>query len=90
VFIAAFNPANLSFLFSTLIFMGSTAPALGGIVIGRYVLSDMLGKPIRDNAWAAWTGWIVGSALAFWAGSVWAIPVGLVAGFVVWGLLLFK
>jgi hypothetical protein len=57
---------------------------LGGIVLGRYVLTDLVGKKVFDTAWAAWGGWIIGSTLAFLVDNVWSIAVGLIGGFVIW------
>ena len=37
---AMFDPSRLSFLFPFLLFLGNTAPALGGVVLGRYLAKE--------------------------------------------------
>ena len=79
---AAFDPTSIVFLFSFLGFMGATAPALGGVVLGAYLVSGP--SSARPLAWHAWLGWGVGSALSVMVGGAWSAPVGFFVGFGVW------
>ena len=80
------DPTRLSFLFAFLGFMGSTAPALGGVVLGSHVLRQRFGWP-PSSAGAAWAGWILGSAAAVAVGGVAAVPTGFAIGLLGWWLL---
>lgn len=84
--IAVFNPARISFIFDTLIFMGSTGPALGGVVLGRHVIKNWMRCSVGDSQMAAWVGWIGGSVIAFLVGPVAAIPAGFFSAALLWFL----
>lgn len=80
---AAFDPTSINALFTFLGFMGNTAPALGGVVLGAYLWNrnriEKLSSPI-----ASWGGWIMGSGAGWFAGGAWAVFVGVFSGFLVW------
>jgi cytosine permease len=80
---AATDPATISFLFGFLGFLGNTAPALGGVVLGAYLVNRSRIKPLV-NPWAAWMGWVLASGLAIWLGGVIGIFLGLFGGFGIW------
>jgi len=83
---AAFDPTTIGVLFTFLIFMGNTAPALGGIVLGAYLVNrNRLQK--LESAFGGWSGWLVGSAAGSLIGGAWTVPVGFFVGFGVWLIL---
>lgn len=83
---AYFNPAGVGMLFDILIFMGSSAPALGGIVLGAYLLRDFIDHD-RRSAWVALLSWFSASFLSYYIGGAWLIPVGLFGGLLFWVIL---
>jgi cytosine permease len=80
---AAFDPTTIGVLFAFLIFMGNTAPALGGVVLGAYLINRRRSEKLVSVT-GGWAGWTAGSFLGSWVGSVWAVPVGFFLGFAVW------
>jgi len=83
--IATFNPANIPFMFATLLFMAHSVPALGGVVLGRYVWKEWLG--VRgDSAIIAWIAWLAPSVTGYFAGGLWAFAIGLFGAAMVWGV----
>ena len=80
---AALDPTRISFLFSFLTFMGSTSPALGGVVLGSWVMRRAAGWKCA-RAWPAWLGWIVGSVCGVGLGGIWTVPVGFASGWIAW------
>lgn len=79
--LAIFRPFELGVLFTFLLFLGSTAPALGAVVLARYwyVVESSPGA----SAVAAWLGWIGGTLLATSIGGT----VPYLAGFLGGGLI---
>lgn len=80
---AAFDPTTIGVLFGFLIFMGNTAPALGGIVLGAYLMNRGRSKKLV-SVLGGWAGWAAGSFVGSWLGNSWAVPVGFFLGFAVW------
>ena len=81
VVIAFFNPAEFSIFFVFLGLLGTTAPALGGVVLGGYFLirnSQVMTSPVP-----AWLGWVAGSIISYFTGGVVSVPAGFCAGFLV-------
>lgn len=78
---AAFNPATIGSIFTVLIAVGSTAPALGGVVLGAYVVREMMGTE-KVMPIVAWAGWILGSIAGVYLGDFLGILVGFIVGFV--------
>lgn len=75
---AAFNPATIGSIFTILIAVGSTAPSLGGVVLGAYIFRELT-KSEKTLPIVAWAGWIVGSIVSIYVGN---FP-GIIAGFAV-------
>jgi cytosine permease len=75
---AAFNPATIDVIFTVLIVMGSTAPALGGVVLGNYLFRKATGVEQAIPV-ASWLAWVAGVAVGLWLGSLY----GIVAAFFV-------
>lgn len=89
--VAVFNPATISSIFTLLITVGASAPALGGVVLGAYIVS--LNKaPEAPSPISAWTGWIFGSLIGIYFGGLLGIMLGFFSGWllVVLGYYLFK
>jgi len=89
---ASFDPTSIGFLFTFLAFMGNTAPALGGVVLGSYLWNKFSTKRVQ-NVFGAWLGWLIGSFIGFLTGGIWAIPAGFFMGFIIWsciGLVMSK
>ena len=80
---AACDPTSIGVLFGFLGFMGNTAPALGGVVLGAYVWNCRT-SPETRSAGAAWLGWILGSATSVLVGGALAVPAGFFIGFATW------
>jgi len=80
---AAFDPTSISVLFTFLLFMGNTAPALGGVVLGSYLWKRSFGNR-KQNPLGAWIGWGMGSLAGTWFGGIFAVPTGFLIGFLVW------
>lgn len=80
--IALFNPANISTMFKALAFMGASAPPLGAIVIGSYLLNRE--NPPDYSVVSPWLAWIGATAIVSQIPSIAVVPVGLAAGFVLW------
>jgi cytosine permease len=85
VVLAFFNPAQFSIFFAFLGVLGTTAPALGGVVLGGYLIIQNGAKPV--SAWPAWLGWCAGSAVSWFTTGVISVPAGFIIGFCVWYLL---
>jgi hypothetical protein len=71
-----FNPARLDFIFSFLIFMGNTAPALAGVVYTSWFLKRWRSGTLE--AWIPWVAWGLGSTVSWLSGGIWALPLGLI------------
>jgi len=71
--LAAFDPAKLTVIFTFLIFMGNTAPALAGVVYTAWILR----KPSYPS-WCPWAAWALGALASWWAGGLWALPLGII------------
>lgn len=85
VVIAFFNPAQFSTFFTFLGILGTTAPALGGVVLGGYF---MLKDQRRNSpAFAGWAGWFAGSAISYFTTGVVSVPAGFATGFLIWLLV---
>ena len=80
---AAMDPTSMDFLFTFLIFMGNTAPALGGVVLGAYLWNRFSSRQINSIA-GGWAGWLLGSYAGFLVGNIWSIPIGFLTGFSIW------
>ncbi len=78
---AAFNPATIGSIFTILIAVGSTAPALGGVVLGSYMY-DHVHTAVSPAPALAWLGWIAGSTAGILLGGL----TGILAGFAVGAL----
>ncbi len=85
---AAFDPTSIGVLFTFLIFMGNTAPALGGVVLGSYMWNRISTRK-QQSVLGAWAGWITGSLAGSWLGGIWAVPAGFFIGFLVWLVVCF-
>jgi cytosine permease len=82
---AGFDPTSINSLFAFLGFMGATAPALGGVVLGAYITKFFLNCPnIRVQSIYAWSGWIIGSIAASIIGGVYSILFGFLIGWAIW------
>jgi cytosine permease len=81
--IALFNPATIAIMFQFLIFMGASAPPLGGIVLGGYVFRAAGGNA-PEAIFSPWIAWILASAVTFQISGVLVIPTGLALGFIFW------
>lgn len=79
VVIAFFNPASFAFFFVFLGLLGTTAPALGGVVLGSHIV-----KTSRPSAVAAWLGWVAGSCTSYFIAGLASVPAGFIVGFLVW------
>jgi cytosine permease len=75
ILLTIFNPARLAFIFSFLIFMGNTAPALAGVVYTSSFLQNRTG--INRNPFIPWLAWCIGSIASWLAGGLWSLPLGL-------------
>jgi cytosine permease len=80
---AAFDPTTIGVLFGFLIFMGNTAPALGGVVLGAYLMNRGRSQKLV-SVLGGWAGWAAGSFVGAWLGGSWAVPMGFFFGFAVW------
>ena len=80
--IAIFNPATIGSIFTVLLTVGITAPALGGVVLGGY-FGQLLGKIKGSNPATAWLGWIVGALAGFYISGLWGILLSFAVGFVI-------
>ncbi len=69
------EPGKLSFLFPFLLFLGGTAPALGGVVLSANLLSEFR-SDYRAGPLDGWVGWLAGAAAGYFCPGVWAIVVG--------------
>ncbi|KXJ98681.1 MAG: Cytosine permease [Parcubacteria bacterium OLB19] len=78
-----FNPAQLSFIFDFVLAMGITAPALGGVVLGGYVMKEMFGHNYI-NVVGAWSGLLIGCSVAY----VYVGIVGVVFSFLIAWLMM--
>lgn len=81
---AAFDPTSIGVLFGFLGFMGATAPALGGAVLGGYINQSIFRNFVLRSSWPAWVAWIAGSSVSFFLSGAVAIIAGFFAG---WSLL---
>lgn len=79
--VAAFNPATIDSIFTVLILMGTTAPALGGVVLGGYVAREWVRAETAVPIFA-WVGWAAGTAAAYYLQSIQGIFAGFFIGFV--------
>lgn len=76
------EPGKLSFLFPFLLFLGGTAPALGGVVLCANILPEF--RPdYQASPVDGWLGWLAGSTAAYYCTGLWAIATGLGVGFAV-------
>jgi purine-cytosine permease-like protein len=75
IILTGFNPARLTFIFSFLIFMGNTAPALAGVVYTSCFLQRS-GRPLSAT-WVPWLAWALGSFVSWYAGGLWSLPLGI-------------
>ena len=81
VVIAFFNPAQFSTFFLFLGILGTTAPALGGVVLGGQLFLRP-GQPSPPSA--GWIGWIAGSLVSYYTSGVISVPAGFAVGFFAW------
>lgn len=78
-FFSWFNPATMGWIFTILLFMGSTAPALGGVIFGGYLVRRS--RSLNNHApVGAWLGWGLGSAASYGIGGLYGILLGFVIG----------
>jgi cytosine permease len=84
VLIAFSNPAQFSVFFRFLGLMGTTAPALGGAVLGGYFLNRS--GQMSTSSLPAWLGWLAGSTTSYLTGGVVSVPAGFVGGFLIFWL----
>lgn len=81
---AAFNPATVGGIFTLLITVGGTAPALGGVVLVSYIVRKIYNiessRPV-----GAWISWIAGSGVGFYVGNL----LGIISGFVTASVLIY-
>lgn len=68
---AAINPTKIEHLFTFLGLMGSTAPALGGVIY-----TQLLMKELRFKTSISWVSWIAGSCAAFFTEGLIGIVLG--------------
>ena len=78
-----FNPAQLSFIFDFVFAMGVTAPALGGVVLGGYMMKEILNHSYI-NVVGVWSGLLIGCSVAY----MYAGVVGVVSSFFVAWLMM--
>lgn len=76
------GPGKLSFLFPFLLFLGGTAPALGGVVLAANVL-DARVRDYRAGVFDGWTAWLAGASAGFFTGGVWSIFIGFCVALIV-------
>ncbi len=84
--LAFFNPAQFTIFFKFLLFLGSTAPALGGVVLGGFIIKERM-RFSGFYARNAWAGWILGSIASYLLTGIWSALVGFFIGFLVWFML---
>jgi purine-cytosine permease-like protein len=83
IILTVLHPERLSFIFTFLIFMGNTAPALAGVVYTSWFLKGR--NEEQGRMWIPWAAWVLGSLASWGAGGLWSLPLGLgVASLVVW------
>ena len=82
--IAFFEPSNFSIFFTFLFFLGNTAPALGGVILGSYLYKINSSKNYKQNSIAGWSGWIIGSIVSSQLGGVYSIIFGALVAFFLW------
>lgn len=82
---AALDPSRLGFLFPFLLFLGNTAPALGGVVLGAYGMRQWL-RWKKQSVVGAWAGWVGGSLFAYFVPDPWTVVAGFVGGVFLWAL----
>lgn len=82
--IALFNPASISTMFKILVFMGASAPPLGGMVIGAYFFRKSGAPEPAYSIFAPWIAWIGSTAIVLQLPAIAAVPGGLVLGYVLW------
>lgn len=76
---AAFNPATITVIFTFLIAVGSTAPALGGVVLGAY-FARMVTNKEYSIPYTAWVGWVGGSLIGILVGDLAGILLAFSVG----------
>jgi purine-cytosine permease-like protein len=79
---AMYEPGKLSFLFPFLLFLGGTAPALGGVVLSANLLREHR-EGYHAGVADGWIAWLVGAAAGFFSSGVWTIPAGFVVAVLV-------
>lgn len=80
--IAVFNPATVDSIFALLIAVGSSAPALGGVVLGAYIFSLFRSSETPRPVFA-WMGWIIGSLIGISIGGLFGILLGFFSGWLI-------
>ena len=81
--VACLIVAELDFILNWLLLVQVSAPALGGIVLGSFVLRNYFGFE-RSSPIALWIGWIAGSAISTQMAPGISIVTGFVSGFLLW------
>lgn len=81
--VAFSNPSNFDIFFKFLFFLGNTAPALGGVVLGTYFYR-MFATNLRASNLAGWSGWILGSFTSTTFSGITAIVSGAISAFIIY------